>query len=140
MKIITQRKFTKRGLNRLLILLVVIFTQLLLSETYAQTASLTIQERNKTVKELLSIIEKSTQVVFFYVDKDIDLNRLAELTVLYVSSDISFLVNEASRNALKERANITQKHFEEAISKFPPSISERQLKKYETFSNNRNFV
>ncbi len=74
------------------------------------------------------------------VDKDIDLNRLAELTVLYVSSDISFLVNEASRNALKERANITQKHFEEAIGKFPPSISERQLKKYETFSNNRNFV
>jgi len=74
------------------------------------------------------------------VDKDIDLNKLAELTVHYVSSDISFLVNEASRNALKERVNITQKHFEEAICKFPPSISERQLKKYETFSNNRNFV
>ena len=74
------------------------------------------------------------------VDKDIDLNRLAEMTVHYVSSDISFLVNEASRNALKERVNISQKHFEEAINKFPPSISERQLKKYETFSNNRNFV
>ncbi|MEI7424313.1 MAG: AAA family ATPase [Prolixibacteraceae bacterium] len=74
------------------------------------------------------------------VDKDIDLKRLAELTVLYVSSDISFLVNEASRNALKERSDISQQHFEEAIKKFPPSISERQLKKYETFSNNRNFV
>ncbi len=74
------------------------------------------------------------------VDKNIDLKRLAELTVHYLSSDISFLVNEASRNALKERANITQKHFEEAISKFPPSISERQLRKYETFCNNRNFV
>ena len=74
------------------------------------------------------------------VDSDIDLKRLAELTVHYVSSDISFLVNEASRNALKERANINQKHFEEAIGKFPPSISERQLKKYETFSSNRNFV
>lgn len=74
------------------------------------------------------------------VDKDIDMKRLAELTLHYVSSDISFLVNEASRNALKERANINQKHFEEAIGKFPPSISERQLKKYETFSNNRNFV
>jgi len=74
------------------------------------------------------------------IDKDINLTRLAELTHLYVSSDISFLVNEASRNALKERSDILQKHFEEAISKFPPSISERQLKKYETFSNNRNFV
>ena len=74
------------------------------------------------------------------VDKNIDLNRLAELTVHYVSSDISFLVNEASRNALKERSNISQQHFEDAINKFPPSISEKQLKKYETFSNNRNFV
>lgn len=74
------------------------------------------------------------------VDKDIDIIKLAELTKNYVSSDISFLVNEASRNALKERINISQKHFEEAIAKFPPSISERQLKKYDTFRNNRNFV
>jgi transitional endoplasmic reticulum ATPase len=74
------------------------------------------------------------------VDQDIDLKKLAELTMHYVSSDISFLVNEASRNALKERTNITQKHFEETIGKFPPSISERQLKKYEIFSSNRNFV
>lgn len=73
-------------------------------------------------------------------NNNIDLNRLAELTVLYVSSDISFLVNEASRNALKERMEISQKHLEDAIRKFPPSISERQLKKYETFKNNRNFV
>jgi len=74
------------------------------------------------------------------VDKDIDINKLAELTNNYVSSDISFLVNEASRNALKERVDISQKHFEESINKYPPSISERQLKKYETFRNNRNFV
>jgi transitional endoplasmic reticulum ATPase len=74
------------------------------------------------------------------IDKDIDLIKLTEMTVHYVSSDISFLVNEAARNALKERANIGQKHLEEAINKFPPSISERQLKKYEAFSNNRNFV
>lgn len=74
------------------------------------------------------------------VDKDIDLNKLAELTKNYVSSDISFLVNEASRSALKERANISQKHFEDSINKFPPSVSERQLRKYEIFRNNRNFV
>jgi transitional endoplasmic reticulum ATPase len=74
------------------------------------------------------------------IDDDIDLQSLSELTKNYVSSDISFLVNEASRNALKERSLISQKHFEDAISKFPPSISERQLKKYELFKNNRNFV
>lgn len=73
------------------------------------------------------------------VNENIDLKRLAELTILYVSSDISFLVNEASRNALKDRVTITQKHFEDAIDKYPPSISERQLKKYESFRHNRNF-
>lgn len=74
------------------------------------------------------------------VATDINVNKLAELTLNYVSSDIIFLVNEASRNALKERANISQKHIEETINKFPPSVSERQLKKYEIFRNNRNFV
>ncbi len=74
------------------------------------------------------------------VDKDINYNRLAELTINYVSSDINFLVNEASRNALKGRGNISQNHLEEVIKRYPPSISERQLKKYEIFKNNRNFV
>lgn len=74
------------------------------------------------------------------IEKNIDFNKLAELTVNYVASDLSFLVNEASRNALKERVNISQNHFEKVISKYPPSISERQIKKYEIFRNNRNFV
>jgi len=72
-------------------------------------------------------------------EKDIDVDLLAEKTNLYVGSDIKFLVNEASRNALKERSRIKQKHLEEAIKINPPSISEKQLKKYETFRNNRNF-
>lgn len=73
-------------------------------------------------------------------EKDIGIDKLAELTNLYVASDIKFLVNEASRNALKERTKIKQKHLEETIKTNPPSISERQLKKYETFRNNRNFI
>jgi len=72
-------------------------------------------------------------------EKDIDINKLADLTNLYVASDIKFLVNEASRNALKERTRIKQEHLEAAIKTNPPSISEKQLKKYETFRNNRNF-
>lgn len=72
-------------------------------------------------------------------DIDININRLAELTNLYVASDIKFLVNEASRNALKERKKVTQEHLLAVIKAHPPSISERQLKKYETFRNNRNF-
>lgn len=72
-------------------------------------------------------------------EKDIDIDKLSDLTNLYVASDIKFLVNEASRNALKERSRIKQEHLEAAIKINPPSISERQLKKYETFRNNRNF-
>ena len=72
-------------------------------------------------------------------EKDIDIDKLADLTNLYVASDIKFLVNEASRNALKERTRIKQEHLEAVIKTNPPSISERQLKKYETFRNNRNF-
>ena len=70
---------------------------------------------------------------------DIDFDKLSVLTNLYVASDIKFLVNEASRNALKERTRINQEHLESAIKTNPPSISEKQLKKYETFRNNRNF-
>jgi len=73
-------------------------------------------------------------------EKDIDIDKLANLTNYYVASDIKFLVNEASRNALKERIRIKQEHLEEAIKINPPSVSERQLKKYETFRNNRNFT
>ena len=73
-------------------------------------------------------------------EKNIDINKLAEQTDLYVASDIKFLVNEASRNALKERVRIKQEHLEEAIKINPPSISKKELKKYETFRNNRNFT
>ena len=64
-------------------------------------------------------------------EKDINIDKLADLTNLYVASDIKFLVNEASRNALKERTRIKQEHLEAVIKINPPSISEKQLKKYE---------
>lgn len=73
-------------------------------------------------------------------EPDIDFKRLAELSENYVSSDIKFMVNEASRNALKERVKISQKHIEEVIQKTDPSVSENQLKRYETFKNTRVFL
>lgn len=59
-------------------------------------------------------------------DKDIDIDTLFDLTNLYVASDIKFLMNEASRNALKERTRIKHEHLEAAIKINPPSISEKQ--------------
>ncbi|MDM8552859.1 AAA family ATPase [Desulfobacterales bacterium HSG2] len=74
------------------------------------------------------------------VDSDVDFERLAELSENYVSSDVKFMVNEASRNALKERAEISQKHLEEVIKSIPPSVSQNQIRQYEAFKNSRVFV
>ena len=73
------------------------------------------------------------------VGNDLDLDKLAEGTEYYVASDISFIVNEASRNALKERTTISQTHLESAVKNNQPSLSRRQLKVYENFKNERNF-
>ena len=74
------------------------------------------------------------------VEKDIKIEELAKMTNNYVASDIKFIVNEASREALKQRRRISQDHFIESIKKNPPSISVNTIKKYETFSTNRNFT
>ncbi len=74
------------------------------------------------------------------VDPDVDLKWLAELSENYVSSDIKFMVNEASRNALKERVNISQEHLKDVIKNTPPSISQNQIGQYEAFRNSRVFV
>lgn len=65
------------------------------------------------------------------IDLGLNYEKLAELTDNYVSSDIKFLVDEASRFALKSKARITQVIFEKVISDNKPSISQEELKKYE---------
>jgi transitional endoplasmic reticulum ATPase len=71
--------------------------------------------------------------------KRINLEKLADLTENYVASDITFLVDEAARKALREREPVKQSHIEEAIEKHQPSISTRQLNIYEKFKNSRSF-
>lgn len=65
------------------------------------------------------------------IDLGLNYEILAELTDNYVSSDIKFLVDEASRTALKTKARITQEIFVKVISDNKPSISHEELKKYE---------
>lgn len=43
------------------------------SETYSQEASFSINYNNKTVKEVINEIENSSEFIFFYLDKSIDL-------------------------------------------------------------------
>lgn len=73
------------------------------------------------------------------VEQNIDYEALADLTDNYVSSDLNFILNEASRDALKERCKIQQRHIENVIFKTSPSISQEQIKKYEEFKNKRSF-
>jgi len=65
------------------------------------------------------------------VDLGVNYQTLAKKTENYVSSDIKFLVDEASRTALQTKERITQEILEKAISSNPPSVSYEELKKYE---------
>lgn len=64
-------------------------------------------------------------------DFGLNYDRLAELTRNYVSADISKIVNDASRKALKMHSKITMQVLEEAIGQTQPSLSTAELAKYE---------
>ncbi|MFW5879802.1 MAG: AAA family ATPase, partial [bacterium] len=65
------------------------------------------------------------------VDLGVNYERLAELSENYVSSDIKFLIDEASRTSLKLKSRITQAILEKAIELNQPSVSYSEIKKYE---------
>jgi transitional endoplasmic reticulum ATPase len=65
------------------------------------------------------------------IDLGLDYDKLALLTENYVSSDLKFLIDEASRKALKTRGRITMSIFMEVISDNKPSVSLTEIRKYE---------
>ena len=65
------------------------------------------------------------------VDLGVDYNLLAKQTVNYVSSDIKFIVDEASRAALKNRARITQDILVSVIAETRPSVNSAEIERYE---------
>ena len=73
------------------------------------------------------------------VDPGLDLTSLAVKMDGYVSSDIKFLVNEASRNALKDRAKISVVQFDSVLAEHRPSISRDQVRFFEKFKDRRTF-
>jgi transitional endoplasmic reticulum ATPase len=64
-------------------------------------------------------------------DTDTDYAKLAQITENYVSADIQLLVNEASRQALRHKSNISMAMLEDVINNTKPSVSLQELKKYE---------
>lgn len=64
-------------------------------------------------------------------DFGIDYEHLADLTQNYVSADLKLIVDDASRKALVKRTKITQQILEEVIASTRPSLSEKEIQKYE---------
>jgi transitional endoplasmic reticulum ATPase len=65
--------------------------------------------------------------------KDVDLEKLAEITHDFVGADIEALCREAAILALRKNINIkniSMEYFEEALKKVRPSITDSDLKKY----------
>jgi len=69
------------------------------------------------------------------IDLGLNYERLAEMTSNYVSSDIKFLVDEASRFALNLKTRITQEILEKIITETNPSVSKNELEKYKKLKN-----
>lgn len=63
--------------------------------------------------------------------EEIDYDALAQLTQGYVSSDLTFVVNEAATVAAFNKEPITQELLERTIKGTKPSVGESLLKEYE---------
>lgn len=63
-------------------------------------------------------------------DFGIDYDLLAKLTENYVFSDITLIINDASRKALLAKSKITMKILEDVISKTRSSLTPQDIEKY----------
>lgn len=89
-------------------------------------------------KYYLGVPDKEARMALFRLylkkrpyDFGLDYPQLADLTEDYVSADIQLIVNEASRNALRQHSKITMDLLKTAISNIRPSLSASELLKYE---------
>ncbi|MDP2414817.1 AAA family ATPase [Daejeonella sp.] len=64
------------------------------------------------------------------VDLSVDYDILSLLTENYVSSDIKFLIDEASRQALKVKSRITMEVLQTVIKTNKPSVTLKEINKY----------
>lgn len=69
-------------------------------------------------------------------DKNIDFEKLANMTDYYVGSDIELIVTEAARDAVaQDKSIIDEGTIVEAINKFKPSISPAEILYFTQFSD-----
>ena len=84
-----------------------------------------------TRKKILEVHTKKVPLA-----KDVDIERLSELTEGYSGADISSVVRESAMNALRENKKskeVTWDHFEKALKEVTPSLEDRIVKFYNKF-------
>ncbi|MCD4771093.1 CDC48 family AAA ATPase [archaeon] len=67
------------------------------------------------------------------LDKLVDIKKISEETIGYTGADLEALAREAAMLALREDINakkVMKKHFDEALGKIQPSVSENDQKRY----------
>ena len=73
------------------------------------------------------------------LDRDVDLEKLADMTENYSGADIMALVREAVYKALEENSmkptRVKMKHFEAAMEEVHPSLDTEIVKWYEAFAS-----
>lgn len=89
-------------------------------------------------KYYIGVPDKKARMALFklYLEKrpydfGLDYQQLADMTQGYVSADIQLIVNDASRNALRQHSKITMELLKAAITNTTPSLSNNELRKYE---------
>ena len=63
-------------------------------------------------------------------DFGLDYDKLARMTENYVFSDLTLIINDASRKALMAKSKITMSILEETITNTQPSLKPRDIEKY----------
>ncbi len=66
------------------------------------------------------------------LDKDFDLPTLAKKLAFYSASDLRYLVDEAARDALMKRQDITNESFRAAMARGQPSVTREIEKQYQS--------
>ena len=117
MKNTGRNRFATTKLSRVLLLFSFCFLSLsahaLLLSKYAQEKTLTVQMNGKSVKEVISYIEKNSEFIFFYRNDAIDLNRKVTLSVqnqpiqvildeLFMHTQIRYEINDRQVTLKKE--------------------------------------
>lgn len=90
-------------------------------------------------KYYIGVPDKKARMALFklYLEKrpydfGLDYQQLADMTQGYVSADIQLIVNDASRNALRQHSKITMELLKAAILNTRPSLNANELCKYES--------